>query len=33
MVLDDRTDWDDVSRMVAASYRMLAPQKLAKLVR
>ena len=33
MFLDRRTDWEDVSSWVAASYRMLAPLKLRKLVR
>jgi hypothetical protein len=33
MVLDQHTDWDDVSRLIAGSYRMLAPKKLAECVR
>jgi hypothetical protein len=30
--LGDDTDWDDVAALLAASYRMLAPRNLAKLV-
>jgi hypothetical protein len=29
VVLDDRTDWEDVGKLVVASYRVLAPNKLA----
>jgi hypothetical protein len=29
MVLDAGTDWDDVAKLVAGSFRMLAPKKLA----
>lgn len=32
MTLDARTDWDDVASLVVASYRVLAPRKLAELV-
>ncbi len=32
MVLDDRSDWDEVAALVTASYRVLAPRKLAALV-
>ncbi len=28
--LDERTDWDDVSKLVEGSYRILAPRKLAE---
>jgi hypothetical protein len=30
--LGDDTDWDDVAALLAASHRVLAPRKLAKLV-
>jgi hypothetical protein len=29
MAIDARTDWDEVSDLLAASYRLLAPKKLA----
>jgi len=32
MVIDERTDWDEVTELVTESYRLLAPQKLAKLL-
>lgn len=32
MTLDERTDWDDVAGLLVASYRVLAPRKLAQLV-
>ena len=32
MALDERTDWDDVAGLLVASYRVLAPRKLALLV-
>lgn len=32
MVLDDRTDWDEVAELVTESYCILAPKKLAALV-
>jgi hypothetical protein len=32
MILGNRLDWKDVSMLVAASYRPLAPKKLAELV-
>ena len=32
MILGSRLDWKDVSKLVAASYRLLAPKKLAELV-
>ena len=32
MEIDARTDWDDVASLLVASYRVLAPQKLAALV-
>jgi hypothetical protein len=32
LVLDDRTDWDEVAELVTDSYCMLAPKKLAALV-
>lgn len=32
MTLDARTDWDDVASLLVASYRSLAPRKLADLV-
>jgi hypothetical protein len=30
MVLDDRTDWDEVAELVTESYRSCAPQKLVR---
>lgn len=33
MFLTDGTDWKDVARLIAASYRTLAPKKLGELVR
>jgi hypothetical protein len=32
MVLDERTDWDEVAGLVTRSYCLLAPRKLAELV-
>jgi hypothetical protein len=32
MVLDDRTDWDEVGELLAESYCLVAPQKLVRLV-
>jgi hypothetical protein len=32
MVIDDRTDWDEVQEIVTESYCVLAPQKLVALV-
>jgi hypothetical protein len=32
MVLDDRTDWGEVAELLAESYCLMAPQKLARLV-
>jgi hypothetical protein len=32
MVLDDGTDWDEVTEIVTESYRVLAPKKLAALL-
>jgi predicted DNA-binding protein (MmcQ/YjbR family) len=32
MVLDDRTDWSEVAELLAESYCLMAPQKLARLV-
>jgi hypothetical protein len=32
VVLDDDTDWVEVNELVTESYRMLAPQKLVKLL-
>jgi len=32
LVLDDRTDWDDVAALLTTSYCVLAPKKLAELV-
>ena len=32
MFLDDATDWDEVAALVTASYKKLAPKKLAELV-
>jgi hypothetical protein len=32
LVLDERTDWDEVGALVTRSYRLLAPQKLAARV-
>ena len=33
MFLRDNTDWQDVRALIAASYRILAPRKLAELLR
>jgi hypothetical protein len=30
MMLDDNSDWNDVRKLLAASYRMLAPKRLAR---
>lgn len=32
MVIDDKTDWDEVAELLADSYCVLAPKKLAALV-
>ncbi len=32
MVVDDETDWDEVAELVAESYCLMAPKKLARLV-
>jgi hypothetical protein len=32
VVLDERTDWDDIERMLINSYRVLAPKKLTALI-
>ena len=32
MLLDDDTDWDEVGELVTESFRLLAPQKLARLL-
>jgi hypothetical protein len=32
VVVDARTDWDEIATLVTASYRVLAPKKLAALV-
>jgi hypothetical protein len=32
MTLDDQVDWHEVSALITASYRVLAPKKLAELV-
>ena len=32
MVLDDDTDWDEVTELITESYRLLAPKKLSKLL-
>jgi predicted DNA-binding protein (MmcQ/YjbR family) len=32
MVLDDDTDWSEVAELVTESYRLCAPQKLARLL-
>ena len=32
MVLDDATDWTEVGELVTESYRILAPQKLVRLL-
>jgi hypothetical protein len=32
MVIDDHTDWDEVTDLVTESYRFCAPQKLARLL-
>lgn len=32
VVLDDETDWTEVTELVTESYRMLAPKKLVKLL-
>ena len=32
IVLDDDTDWGEVSELITESYRMLAPKKLSKLL-
>lgn len=33
MILTDGADWDDVAKLIAASYRILAPKKLAERLR
>jgi hypothetical protein len=32
VILDDRTDWDEIELLVKTSYRVLAPKKLAAMV-
>jgi hypothetical protein len=32
MVLDDRTDWDEVAELMTESYCLMAPKKLVALV-
>ena len=32
VILDDRTDWDEIELLVKSSYRVLAPKKLAAMV-
>jgi hypothetical protein len=32
MVLGDHTDWDEVAELMAESYCLMAPKKLARLV-
>jgi hypothetical protein len=32
MFIEDNTDWDDVSALLTASYRVLAPRKLVELI-
>jgi len=32
-ILDSRVDWSDIAKLVAASYCLLAPKKLAAMVR